>query len=77
MHRATFSIPCGDERLAKAIYQAVSVEAADGPDGTTTELSLGDSGLDVAISARDASGLRAAVHGVLRLLDAAQRVAKH
>lgn len=75
MHRAAFTIPCVDNREASVLHDAVAVEADEGPEGTTTQISVDDAVLQVAIQADDLSGLRAAVHSALRLLDAARRVA--
>ncbi len=75
MHRASFTIPCTDEREASVLLEAVRVEADEGPEGTTTELSSEGSVLNLELTGGDLSGLRAAIHSVLRLLDAARRVA--
>lgn len=76
MHRAAFSIPCADSRQARVLHDAVAVEADEGPGGTSTQISVEGAVLDVAIQADDLSGLRAAVHSALRLLDAARRVSE-
>jgi len=76
MHRADFTVPCVDERDARVLHDAVGVEADEGPDGTMTVLTVVGPVIQVAVEAQDLSGLRAAVHSVLRLLDAARRIAE-
>ncbi len=75
MHRARFSIPCASPAEARILHDAVAVEAADGPEGTQAILDVNDGTIDMTIEAKDVSSLRAAMQGVLRLLDAASRTA--
>lgn len=73
MHRASFTIPCADDQEASVLLEAVRVEADEGPDGTTTTLTRDGAVLCLELTGDDLSVLRAAVHSVLRLLDAARR----
>lgn len=75
MHAASVTIPCTDPDEARVLRQALEVEVADGPEGTTAILTVEGSDLTVAVEAGDVSSLRAALNSVLRLLDAARRVA--
>lgn len=73
MHTASLTFPFDDEPTARSVLRALEPEAAEGPDGTTTHLSLDGTTLHVEVTGNDLSGLRAAIHSVVRLLDAAQR----
>ncbi len=72
MHSASFSIPCPPAD-ARILLAALEVETDEGPEGTRTSIDATEDGLVFAITAEDLSGLRAAIHSALRLLDAAQR----
>lgn len=74
MHRATFRLEFASPAEARIVHDAVAVEADEGPEGTTMEMSLDGSALAVELTGADVSGLRAAMHSALRLLDAAQRI---
>lgn len=72
MHSASLSIPCPPAE-AGILHDALAIEADEGPDGTTTTIERNATGLSVGVTAEDVSGLRAALHSVLRLMDAARR----
>lgn len=73
MHTAMIRLPMGDTETADVLGKAVAVEASDGPEGTTTSVSQDGEHVCVEVTAANVSDLRAAVNGILRLLDAAQR----
>lgn len=72
-HTASLNFTFDDEPTASAIHQALAPEAQEGPEGTHTVLRRDDATIEAHIEADDLSGLRAAIHSVVRLLDAAQR----
>lgn len=72
MHSASLSIPCPPAE-AGILHDALAIEAGEGPEGTTTTIARSDDGLSIDVTAGDVSGLRAALHSVLRLMDAARR----
>lgn len=73
MHRATLSFDLGDPGRADAVLGALAPEVADGPEGTTTAIRCDGTVLHADLEAQTVSGLRAALNGVVRLLDAAMR----
>lgn len=73
MHTASVRIPCTDAAEARMLLGAVGPEIAEGPEGTSGSLELAGDALELRLEGMDVSGLRAALHGALRLLDTAQR----
>lgn len=76
MHTASLAVPCTDPDEARVLHQALEVETRDGPEGSTVTLRVQDATIAIEVEAPDTSTLRAALNSVLRLLDAAQRVAR-
>lgn len=72
-HRAVLAFHLPDPGSADAVARALSVEVADGPEGSTTTLRVEGATLHAELEADTVSGLRAALNGVVRLLDAAVR----
>ena len=58
-----------------AVEAALAPEAAEGPEGSRIHLELEDDRLRITLQASDVSTLRASMHSMLRLTDAAARVA--
>lgn len=73
MNQAELSVDLHDEAVAHAVHQALLPEAAEGPEGSSTDLRRDGSVVHATLEAADVSTLRAALNSVLRLLDAAQR----
>lgn len=71
-HTAALHFPL-DDATAEALMAALAPEAAEGPDGTATQLTRGADGIDIHIDAADLAGLRAAINSAVRLLDAGRR----
>ena len=71
-HTASLRLAC-DADTALLLRDSVAVELADGPVGARIDVTAEPDGLAVAVSAPDVSSLRAALHSVVRLVDAAQR----
>lgn len=61
--------------VAAAVHAALLPEVAEGPTGSTTVLTRSDGQIVADIEADTLSTLRAAINNVVRLLDAAERVA--
>jgi tRNA threonylcarbamoyladenosine modification (KEOPS) complex Pcc1 subunit len=72
-HRAELRLGCPGPEAARAVADALGVEALEGPDGTWTEARADGPDVVVRVAAQDLAGLRAALHGVVRLVDAACR----
>lgn len=72
-HRATLSFDLADPADARAAVRALEPEVADGPEGSTATLRAEGATVHADLSAETVSGLRAALNGVVRLLDAAVR----
>lgn len=62
-----------DVEHPEAVAQAVALEVADGPEGSSAHLRVEADALDVVVEADTVSSLRAALNSVVRLLDAAAR----
>jgi tRNA threonylcarbamoyladenosine modification (KEOPS) complex Pcc1 subunit len=73
MHGVCLEIPCHDAEVAEAVHGAIAIEAADGPEGSQVTLRRDGSVLAVTVEATDLSGLKAASHGLVRLVDLAIR----
>lgn len=71
VHRATLELATDDPVW---LARTLGIEADDGPEGTTCTLNPAEGTLRMVLEAPDASTLRAAIHSMLRLADAAQRV---
>lgn len=65
-----------DPREGRAIREALEVEADQGPEGSSTRVRWAEPTLGIDVEAADLSTLRAALHSVLRLLDAAESTAR-
>ena len=74
-HTAQLRFELGDEATAEAVRQALMPEMADGPEGTAVTLRREGATLHADVRAADLAGLRAGLNGVVRLLDAAAKVA--
>lgn len=72
-HHAELELPCKDEATAIAIAASVAPELADSPDASHVAMWREGSVLKVRVTAGRAATLRAALHSVVRLVDAAQR----
>ncbi len=72
-HSASLRFPF-DKGQAPSIVAALAPEAAEGPAGTRTELSVEADDVVIRIEAADLSGLRAAINSAVRLLDVASSV---
>jgi tRNA threonylcarbamoyladenosine modification (KEOPS) complex Pcc1 subunit len=70
---ARLIIELGDVQTANAVHGALIPEMDDGPNGSTTHLSLEGIVLTADITGTDLSTLRAALNGFVRLLDASRR----
>lgn len=73
LHSAQLELPCRDSATTKAIAAAIALEVADGPDGSQVAIECKGPILHITVTAQRAATLRAALHSVLRLVDAAQR----
>ncbi len=76
VHTAELDLDCGDETAARIVAAAVQSEAEEGPEGTRAELRQDGARLRVRIESDDLSRLRAALQSLVRLADAAHRVAR-
>jgi tRNA threonylcarbamoyladenosine modification (KEOPS) complex Pcc1 subunit len=72
-HTAELELDCTEPSLAQVLHDAIAVEADEGPEGSHVTLRVDGATLHARVEAEDVSGLRAAIHSVLRLLDAARR----
>lgn len=68
---ARFEIPVGAD-AAEAVHAALVPEADEGPEGSTIRLTRRDAEIRIDIEADDVSTLRAAMHSMLRLFEAAR-----
>ncbi|HET6398053.1 MAG TPA: KEOPS complex subunit Pcc1 [Candidatus Thermoplasmatota archaeon] len=75
LHGARLTIPCGDPAVALAVGQALSLELAEGPEGTRADSRAAGPDLEVELQAADLSSLRAAIQSTLRLAEAARQAA--
>lgn len=74
-HRASLVLRTPSPAVAQAVAGALSLEAREGPEGCRVEVRALDATLEVDVEADNLSDLRAALNSIVRLLDAAQRVA--
>ena len=74
--RAELAFRLPDEATARAVAGALSVEAAEGPEGASTALRREGDTIHVSVAAASVSDLRAALNSVVRLMDAAARTAQ-
>jgi tRNA threonylcarbamoyladenosine modification (KEOPS) complex Pcc1 subunit len=72
-HTAELELDCTEPSLAQVLHDTLAVEADEGPECSQVILRLDGPILHARVEAEDVSGLRAATHSVLRLLDAAKR----
>lgn len=73
LHSADVTVPVATADEAQSIAAAMTVELADGPQGTTTAALPEGAAVRIRIEAADLSGLRAAINNGVRLADAAAR----
>ncbi|HLF16041.1 MAG TPA: KEOPS complex subunit Pcc1 [Candidatus Thermoplasmatota archaeon] len=73
-HRAELELPCASADAARWVLAAVAKETESGPEGTTCSIVADGAMLRVRLEAGDVASLRAALQGVVRLVDAAHRV---
>ncbi len=76
-YEATVSLRARDEREARAIYSALSVEAGSQPSAlVSVKVELRGAELTLALASDKRSSLRAALNSFLRLLTALERAAE-
>lgn len=74
-HRASLVLRASNPEVAQAVAGALAIEAREGPEGCRVKVRAVAATLEVEVEAGNVSDLRAALNSIVRLLDAAQRVA--